>query len=130
MIDDAELNHADDVTPVDPVKPRRRVPQRGTRKRVLGQGEGDVCVLIISDGSGQIPQGCLIPIPGVPKFESAPEARRWIASSSGDLLANRAVIIFRACDLINVVVQTKSVVEIHCKDKMVKAPKVQETVDG
>ncbi len=108
----------DTTTPVDPVEPGKiSLPQRGIRRRVLGHGDGDHCIYVISDGSG-IPAGVLVPLPGVPRFTSAHAAKRWIRNESGDLLANKQIIIFKALDVINVVASTKRVLELQEKMKV------------
>jgi hypothetical protein len=106
-------------TPVDPIEAQKlRVPSRGRRTRVLGEGEGDHCIYIIGDGSSGIPEGCLIPIPNIPRFTTAANAKKWIRLNSGDLLANKQVIIFKALDIINVVVAVRQVMELQAKMKI------------
>lgn len=109
---------SDLLPPVDPVEPVRRMPNRGNRKRVLGDGEGDFCIYVIADGSTDLPAGALVPIDGIPRFTSATEAKRWMQTSSGDLLVNKQVMIFKAYEIINIVARVKTNVELQAKTKI------------
>jgi hypothetical protein len=117
---------SDLVPPVDPAIPRQRIPQRGNRKRVLGNGEGDYCIYVIADGGSGVPRGALVPIDSVPRFVSLAEARRWLMASSGSLLANRQIMIFKAIEVINVAVTTVATVQLIAKVKMTVEPTVGE----
>lgn len=111
----------------------KKVPQRGVRRRVLGEGEGDYCVYEIVGPGTKLPQGALLPLPKIPRFESTQEALRWIRNDSGDLLANKQVMVFRACEVLSLTVQQKPVVVISAKPKRtMNEPKAAapETSDG
>lgn len=114
------------MTPTDEIEPRRSVPARGRRMRVLGQGEGDFCIFAISDGGDGLPLGSLIPIPGIPRFQSTTEAKRWIVSDSGDLLANRQVMVFKACDIITVTTRPTMKIELVARMKVPRPTDSQE----
>lgn len=122
-------------TPSDPVPEavgeKKKVPQRGIRRRVLGEGEGDYCIYEIAVPGGDLPQGTLIPIPAIPRFEDTNEAIRWIKNESGDLLAGKQVMIFRACEIMSLQIQHKPTVVIQSKPKVtVTAPAAVEKADG
>ena len=105
-------------------KKKRKVPQRGARKRVLGEGEGDYLIYeLIGEGS-EMPKGSMIPIPGVPQFESTVKAIAWIKNESGDKLAGKQVMIFRVCEILSLIVQQQPKVVIQAKPKVTvtKAP--------
>ncbi len=93
-------------------------PTKGRRFRVMGAGEGDYCIYSIAPPGGQLPDGCLIPIPEVPRFESTAEARKWAKHGSGDLLAGKQVIIFQVMDIGNCEVQNQPVVTMTWKPKI------------
>lgn len=108
---------------------KRKVPQRGVRKRVLGEGEGDYCVYEILGEGMQAPRGSLVPIPGVPRFVDTAKALHWIRMESGDLLSGKQVMIFRACEILTLRVQAKPTVVIEAKPK-VTVQKGPETSNG
>jgi hypothetical protein len=117
---------SDMLPPLDPVGPIRRVPKRGYRKRVLGSGEGDFCIYVISDGNSGLPLGALVPIDGVPHFTSSLEAKRWILEASGNLLVNKQIMVFRAVEIINVVAKNVPTIELQAKVKFNIDPNSQE----
>lgn len=103
----------------------RKVPQRGTRKRVLGEGQGDYLIYeMIGDGHPAIPRGSLVPIPQVPQFEDTAKALAWLRNESGDLLSGKQVMVFRACEILSLTVQQQPKVVISSKPKVTvtKAP--------
>lgn len=104
--------------PSDPEK-KKKVPSRGTRKRVLGEGEGDYCIYEIADGSTGAPKGALIPIPGVPRFEKTVDALKWVRTESGDTLTGKQVGILAFKEILDIRVETKPVVRISAKSKVV-----------
>lgn len=109
----------------------RSVPQRGVRKRVLGEGEGDYCIYEIAGPETQLPRGALLPLPNVPRFVDTGGALKWIRNESGDLLAGKQVMIFRACEVLSLRVQQKPTVVIEAKTKVtVTKPGTAETSDG
>jgi hypothetical protein len=118
-------------TPTDGEAPpagKRKVPKRGIKKRVLGEGEGDYCIFELIGDHEVIPRGSLVPIPTIPRFIDTANAMKWIRTESGDLLAGKQVMIFRACEILSLVVQSKPQVVINTKPKVtVTKP---ETSDG
>lgn len=106
----------------------RKVPARGTRKRVLGEGEGDFVIHEVMGVDSGMPKGALVPIPTVPRFESTAAAVKWIRNESGDLLAGKQVMIFKACEILSLQITQKPTVVIQSKPKItVSRP---ETSDG
>lgn len=119
------MNETPTDVPTSEVKKRKKMPQRGIRRRVLGKGEGDYCIYELVGKGSTLPVGAMVPIPGVPQFEDTNKAIRWIKNESGDLLAGKQVMIFRACEIMSLVIQTRPTVVIQSK------PKVDVTVpDG
>lgn len=119
------MNETPTDVPTSETKKRKKMPQRGIRRRVLGKGEGDYCIYELAGKGSNLPAGAMIPIPGVPQFEDTNKAIRWIKTESGDLLAGKQVMIFRACEIMSLVLQHKPTVVIQSK------PKVDVTVpDG
>lgn len=122
-------------TPTDDDLPDFRLPRNGVRKggpfgkrprrRLLGSGEGDYCIYVISDGKDGNVNGHLIPYPGIPRFTSSLKARKWIEEESRDLLENKQVIIFKACDIIHVVPKKEYRIELLRKTK-VEVPREEE----
>lgn len=112
-------------TPTDDPKPQavnetpKSVPQRGKRMRVLGDGEGDYCIGELVGPESPMPRGAIIPIPGVPRFEDTRDALKWISHKSGDLLAGKQVMVYRACEVLQITVQSKPEVVIRSKTKTV-----------
>lgn len=108
-------------TPTDSPAPQtlapEKVPQRAKRKRVLGDGEGDYCIYEIVPPGTPLPAGALIPIPGVPRFEETKKALAWISAESGDTLAGKQVMVFRACEILAIQVQAKPTIVIQAKAK-------------
>jgi hypothetical protein len=118
-------------TPMGEEKPKRKVPNRGVRKRVLGEGEGDYCIAEIIGQNAKLPAGSLVPIPKVPRFTDTMSAIKWIRQESGDLLTGKQVMIYRACEILSLTVQTKPQVVISTKPKVtVSSPTAKETSDG
>ena len=106
-------------TPTDsPVAPpRKKVPARGTRRRVLGKGEGDYCIYECAPSDSDMPKGSLIPIPEVPRFENSLQAMTWIRNESGDKLTGKQVMVFAAKEILDIRVATKPVISITTKPK-------------
>lgn len=99
-------------------KEKKSHPTKGRRFRVMGKGEGDYCIYAIATPGGQLPEGCLIPIPEVPRFESTADARRWAKHGSGDLLAGKQIIIIQVMDIGNCAVEQRPVVTMNWKPKI------------
>lgn len=119
-----------DTAPGEAKEPRPKVPQRGIRRRVLGDGEGDFCIYEIAPPSASYPRGTLMPIPGTPRFSDTGSALRWLKNESGDLLAGKQIMIFRACEILTLHVQQKPTVVIESKPKIVvHDPSKAETSD-
>jgi len=107
---------------------RKKMPKRGIRKRVLGDGEGDYCIYEIAPQGSQLPKGALLPIPEVPRFEETAHAIRWIKNQSGDRLTGKQVMVFKACEILSLQVTTQAVVKIASKPKTINyMPKGAET---
>lgn len=104
--------------PADAPTEKRKVPNRGIKKRVLGEGEGDYCIFELIGDHEHIPRGSLVPIPTIPRFIDTANAMRWIRQESGDLLAGKQVMVFRACEILSLVVQSKPQVVINSKPKV------------
>jgi hypothetical protein len=104
--------------PAEPAGEKRKVPNRGIKKRVLGEGEGDYCIFELIGDHEAIPRGSLVPIPTIPRFIDTANAMKWIRTESGDLLAGKQVMIFRACEILSLVVQSKPTVVINTKPKV------------
>lgn len=105
-------------SPVPSEGPTRKLPQRGIRRRVLGEGEGDYCIYEIAPQESKLPKGALLPIPGVPRFEDTNAAMKWLRQESGDTLAGKQVMIFRATEILSLAVQQKAQVVISAKPKI------------
>lgn len=117
-------------TPGDDATPQsaRKHPTKGNRYRVMGNGEGDYCIYQIAPQDSNLPAGCLIPIPNVPRFESTAECKRWIKADSGDLLARMQVMLVQVMDIGGVNVENRPQVTINWKPKIrISGP---EHVDG
>ena len=103
-----------------PMRGPRKAPQRGIRKRVLGNGEGDYCIYrIAGKNEPDVPAGALIPIPDVPRFETTARAIQWIKNSSGDRLAGMQVMVFKAMDILSIQVASKPSIEVLSKPRVV-----------
>jgi len=98
--------------------PKRKVPNRGIRKRILGNGEGDYCIYQIVGPDKDMPQGSLLPLPEIPRFESTVEAIRWI-KGSGEKLVGKQIMVLRAMEIMNIRVRAQPSIEIDSKPKIV-----------
>lgn len=101
-----------------PEKPKRKVPKRGTKKRVLGEGEGDYCIFELVADHPVIPRGSMVPIPGIPRFVDTAKAMKWIRNESEDRLTGKQVMIFKACEILSLQLSTKPTVVIQTKPKV------------
>lgn len=120
-------------SPAPPSTGPRKVPSRGSRKRVLGDGEGDYCIYqIMQDGNQhKMPRGSLVPIPNTPRFVDSGKAKQWIAKESGDRLVGMELMIFKACEILSLVVDSKPRVIVQSKLKITVEPKKKaETSNG
>lgn len=117
------------TTPGDDAIAKAKVshPQKGKRFRVLGKGEGDFCVYQIAPADSQLPQGCLIPLPDVPRSTSLAEAMKWIKNESHDLLAGKQIMVFCAHEIMTVSVVNQPRITIDKKPKVQVAGPVAET---
>lgn len=98
----------------DGVKPKKRKRQR--RYQLFDDGQGDYRIYEIAQPGGSLPQGSLVPIPGMSGYPNAIEARRAIRTS-GDLLANKHVMIFRGLEIMRITVETRPTVSIESKPR-------------
>lgn len=108
----------------------KKVPQRGARKRVLGEGEGDYLITELVGEGTQMPRGSMIPIPGVPQFEDTSKALAWIRNESGDLLAGKQVAIIRVCEILSLTVQQQPKVVIQTKPKVAITKQTETSSNG
>ena len=120
-------------TPTDSPTPSSnstgKVPQRGIRKRVLGAGEGDYCVMQIAE-SKDFPEGTLLLIPGVDRFETAVEAKRWCESTvSGDTLAGKKLMIIKVCDMGHGRLKSEPQFEMEWRPKIAVQKATAETAE-
>lgn len=104
-------------TPDEPQAPKK-TPNRGIRKRVLGEGDGDYCIYELIGQGSELPVGALIPIPAVPRFKDTTKAVTWIRNESGDLLAGKQVMVFQAKEIMNIALQQKPTIVIQAKPKI------------
>jgi hypothetical protein len=100
-----------------PSEGKKKVPARGQRKRVLEAAGGDYCIYEIIGAGQKLPQGALVPIPTIPTFKDTTDALKWIRNESGDTLAGKQVMIFRACEILSLTVVQKPTVVIAAKPK-------------
>ena len=115
-------------TPTDEVEVPKQKKSRGVRKRVLGEGEGDYCIYEVTQDP-KLPKGSLIPIPNVPRFNDTMAAIKWIKFESKDLLTNKQVMIFKACELLTLQVVNRPTVAVVAKPK-ITMPTKAETSEG
>lgn len=81
-------------------RPRKKVPERGRRKRYYP--DGDFRIYQIAPADSDMPKGALLPIPGVPGFASTEAAQRWIKNEAGDMLADMQVMVFKIALIANI----------------------------
>jgi len=108
-------------TPTDEAKPqpaKKKVPARGTRKRVLGEGEGDYLIMQVHPGGDGIPAKAMLPIPDTPQFENTNVAMKWIRQEGAEILAGKQLAIIAVKELLNIEVQQKPTVRIATKAKI------------
>lgn len=117
----------DDSRPLEPRKTRKRA----NRYRLFGDGDGDYCIYqAIGKGHKTYPEGALVPIPNIPRFESGAKAKQWIRTESGDLLIGMQVMVFKGLDLLQIATASLPRLVISEKPKVqVTGPKV-ESEDG
>lgn len=119
-------------TPTDEATPTtkgKKHAKRGTRKRLLGEGEGDYCIYEINGDPTKAPLGALFPIPSVPRFEDTVKALKWVRQESGDKLTGKQIMVMRAMEILDIQVQTKTSVVIQSKPrKPVNDPKTDDAV--
>jgi hypothetical protein len=108
-------------TPGDDASPQSASaihPTKGRRFRVMGAGEGDYCIYQIAPQDSQLPQGALVPLPEVPRFENHAGAMKWVRNDSGDLLAGKQVMVFCAHEILTITVENRPKVSINAKPKV------------
>lgn len=105
--------------PADPATTKPSIhPTKGRRFRVLDGDDGDVCIVnLVGEGHASFPLGTLLPIEGVPRFQSKTEAKKWVRNDSGDLLSGMQIMIFTAHEIYNINVVNKPTVQITAKPK-------------
>ena len=94
-------------------------PAKKQRRYKLFEDGGDYRLAIVSDGSdAEIPRGSLLPIaPSVcGGFISTAEAKKFVRNS-GDLFANKQLMILRAIEILRCDVEVKPVVKVSFKPR-------------
>ena len=99
-------------------------PTKGRRYRVLDGDEGDVCIVqCCTEGHLTFPAGTLLPIEGVPRFETKTQAKKWVAQCAGDLMSGMQFIIFTVNEVGNAKVENTPKISINWKPKkQIKGP--------
>lgn len=118
-------------TPTDEATPtpkKRKHAKRGTRKRLL-EGSGDYLIYEINQDGARGPVGALFPIPGIPSFADTVKAVKWVRQESNDQLTGKQIMIFRAMEILDIQVETKTSVVIQSKPrKPINDPKTDDAV--
>ncbi len=67
--------------------------------------------------------GTLIPIEGVPRFETKTAAKKWVAQDAGDLMGGMQFMIFTVNEVGNAQVENMPKISINWKPKkQIKGP--------
>lgn len=101
---------------VDPPKAKRAKPTAANRYQLFDDGDGDYRVYEIGQAANNVPKGSLLPIAGIPGFDSTYSARKFI-NNSGDLLEGKQMMILKGLEICSVDVQTVSKVSVKFKPK-------------
>lgn len=102
-------------------------PTKGRRYRVLDGDEGDVCVVqCVTEGHPSFPVGTILPIEGVPRFETKTAAKKWVAADAGDLMAGMQFMIFTVNECGNAQVENTPKISINWKPKKQISGPVEE----
>lgn len=107
-------------TPTDDPSPpkarRKRKPTAANRYQLFDDEQGDYRIFEIAHADSGAPKGSLMPIAGVPGFESTYQARKFI-NNSGNKLEGKQLMILKGLEICSVTVQTVSKVGIKFKPK-------------
>lgn len=95
---------------------KKKLPSRGNRYRLFDDGDGDYRIYQIAPGTSDFPTGTLLPIPGVPGFDSVKEADAYIDKSE-DTFQRMQIMILKGCDIIALSVETTTKVRKNRKPK-------------
>lgn len=97
----------------DTAKTPKPTPNRKKRYSYFDDGKDYVILAVQRDESGApIPNGPLVLVPEVPRFESASEALRWIRQS-GEKLQGLKVNVVRMMHSVSVVVENKPQITVN-----------------
>ena len=120
-------------TPTDdptPPKAKRAKPTAANRYQLFDDGDGDYRIYEIAKAAEGVPQGALLPIAGIPGFESTYMARKFIGNS-GDKLQGKQLMILKGLEICSVDVQTVTKVGVNFKPKKaVTGPAATTGEDG
>lgn len=117
----------DEVTP--PKAPRKK-PTAANRYQLFDDGDGDYRIYEIAKQDSGAPKGSLLPIAGLPGFESTYAARKFI-NNSGDKLEGKQVMILKGLEICSVQVEKVTKVGIKFKPKKaVTGPAASSGEDG
>lgn len=70
--------------------------------------------------SREHPKGALLPIEGVPKFQTQREAEAWIRDESGDLLSGKQFLLFRAVGIGSMQIEHVPQLKVQWKPKHIR----------
>jgi hypothetical protein len=107
------------ATPTDdptPPKAKRKKPTAANRYQLFDDGDGDYRIYEIAKSDSGLPKGALLPIAGLPGFESTYLARKFI-NNSGNLLEGKQMMILKGLEICSVDVQTVTRVGVKFKPK-------------
>jgi hypothetical protein len=120
-------------TPTDEVTPpkaKRKKPTAANRYQLFDDGDGDYRIYEIAKQDSGLPKGSLIPIAGIPGFESTYLARKFI-NNSGNKLEGKQMMILKGLEICSVDVQTVTKVGVNFKPKKaVTGPAASGGEDG
>lgn len=113
-------------TPTDEVEPARKEHPTKGRRYAISQ-DGDVHIFQVAPKDSQFPEGSLLPIPTVPRFQNVKEATRWVENDSGDKLAGKHIVIIYVKEEWRIQVDMKPEVKIIRRQKVqVKGPEMED----
>jgi len=108
----------------------KKVPSRGIRKRVLGNGEGDYVVMMVAPPDSDIPKGSLVPLADSPQFESSTEAKAWLKTDEkASALAGMQVAIVKFLEIGRLKARNRPEIVFETKPKIVVKDPTNEAMD-
>ena len=119
-------------TPTDEVTPpkAKSKPTAANRYQLFNDGEGDYRIYELAHSDSGLPPGSLLPIAGIPGFESTYQAKKF-ANNSGDLLQGKQIMILKGLEICTIDVQTVSKVTVRFKPKKaITGPAASAGEDG